>query len=131
MTMPILQLKLVSVLNLRECWQKRAARAKLHRESAYHHCILVFGVVRPKLPVVVTLTRLAPRELDSDNLQSGGKAVRDGVADYFSTDDRNPGIEWQYKQEKAKDYGIRIEIKEIQCNKSHLTNANKNTSLLP
>ncbi len=129
--MKILPLKLVSVLNLRECWQKRAARAKLHRSNAMYYLLAQNGTNRPKLPVAVILTRLAPRELDGDNLQASFKAVRDGVADYFSTDDRNPGIEWQYKQEKAKDYGIRIEIKEIQCNKSHLTNANKNTSLLP
>lgn len=59
----ILPLKLVSILNTREHWSKRA-----------------------------------------------GRAIRDGIADYFLTDDRNPQIEWQYGQEKAKDYGVRIDV---------------------
>ena len=70
------------------------------------------------MPVAVILTRVAPRELDGDNLQGSFKSIRDGVADYFGTDDRNPQIEWQYMQEKANDYGVRIEIKELRATKT-------------
>lgn len=108
--MPILPLKLISVLNVREHWSKRADRAKLHRSNAHYYLLAQLGTQRPVFPVLVTITRVAPRELDGDNLQGACKAIRDGIADYFLTDDRNPQIEWQYGQEKAKDYGVRIDV---------------------
>lgn len=59
---------------------------------------------------VVTITRLSARELDSDNLESSQKAVRDGVADALGIDDRDPRVTWLYAQEKAKGYAVRITI---------------------
>ncbi len=105
-------IKTVSVLNVREHWSKRAKRAKLHRASAYGHLLSEIGITRPEFPVTVTITRIAPRDLDGDNLQGALKACRDGVADYFRTDDRDPGIVWKYGQArgKAKEYGVKIDI---------------------
>lgn len=60
---------------------------------------------------LVTFKRIAPCPLDSDNLASAFKSIRDGVADALGTDDKWMGnIEWAYDQTKAKAYGIRIEI---------------------
>ncbi len=48
-------------------------------------------------PSAVRLTRIAPRELDSDNLPMSMKALRDGTADAFGCDDsKRSGIEWMY-----------------------------------
>ena len=40
--------------------------------------------------LVVTLTRVSPRALDSDNLAYAFKAVRDEVAAYFGVNDNDP-----------------------------------------
>ena len=63
--------------------------------------------------VVVVLTRIAPRDLDTDNLASGLKAVRDGVADALGMDDGSSRIEWRYAQERRKpgEYAVRVGIR--------------------
>lgn len=64
-------------------------------------------------PVVVTLTRIAPRVLtDDDNLRGGCKHVRDSVARCLGVDDKDAGpIRFEYRQEKRpKTYALRIEI---------------------
>jgi hypothetical protein len=50
--------------------------------------------------------------LDGDNLQSGFKAVRDGVADWLGVDDGNGLVDWQYVQRsgKAGEYAVEIEV---------------------
>ena len=65
-----------------------------------------------ELPLTVVLTRVAPRRLDGDNLQSGFKAGRDGVADWLGVDDGNGLIDWQYAQRAAgpKVYKVEIEV---------------------
>jgi hypothetical protein len=103
----------VSTLNAREHWAKRARRAAEHRALA---CMVVKPRARAvALPVRVTLTRVAPRELDGDNLQASLKNVRDGVADAFGVDDCTPQVEWSYRQERGKprEYGIRIAIEKL------------------
>lgn len=91
-----LPLHVESELNLRQHWAKRSARAKLHRHVA---CALV--PFHP-LPCVVTLIRIAPRELDDDNLQGGFKAIRDGVADRLGVRDNDPRVQWRYGQARGK-----------------------------
>ena len=66
--------------------------------------------LKPALPAVVTLTRIGPRKLDSDNLAISFKAVRDQLAAWIGVDDGSDLYVWQYAQEKAKEYGIRIEV---------------------
>lgn len=110
-----LPLRLVSEANARGHWAKGARRAKQQR-----------GVVRlavraqwRRLPagaltaLVVTLTRIAPRQLDGDNLQRALKAVRDGAADALGVDDGDPRIAWRYAQERPpipRSYAVRIEV---------------------
>lgn len=100
-----LPLRIESVANKREHWGKRAARTKLHRFAA-------IAVQPHPLPCVVTLVRIAPRSLDGDNLQSGFKALRDGIAKRLGVDDADPRVEWRYGQArgKAKEYAARVEI---------------------
>ena len=58
------------------------------------------------------IKRGSPRKLDDDNLASGFKAVRDGVADWLGIDDGSPRICWQYAQEKSKagEYAARVHV---------------------
>lgn len=59
---------------------------------------------------VVLLVRIAPRRLDSDNLVSAFKAVRDGIAKAWRVDDSEAGpVVWLYAQAKGP-YGVRVEV---------------------
>ena len=64
----------------------------------------------PGLPLEVELVRVAPRSLDSDNLTSSLKAVRDGVADWLGVDDGDERVRWTYGQRKGKPREYLVEI---------------------
>lgn len=98
-----------STLNLREHWSARAARAKRQRSVARMMCRA--QAVAVGLPAVVTMTRIAPsRGLDDDNLAGALKSVRDGIADAFGVDDRDPRIVWRCAQGRGKQYWVEVEI---------------------
>lgn len=105
----IVPVKTPSVLNLREHWGRKAARAKAHREAAWASCQYA-NPRRPALPVVVRLVRISPRKLDGDNLQGALKAVRDGIADWLGVDDGHDAVTWEYGQEQGKPACVRVEI---------------------
>lgn len=103
-------------LNLREHWRKRANRNTSHRAAAFFALKAAVKKFDPAIiPCVVTITRIAPRELDDDNLAGGCKSLRDGTADWLAVDDRDPRVQWRYAQRKGepKQYAaeIRIEAK--------------------
>lgn len=100
-----LPLRIESCANKREHWATRARRTKAHRLAA-------LAVPIHPLPCIVTLTRVAPRKLDDDNLASGFKALRDGIADRFGVDDGDPRIRFKYDQVrgKAKEYAARVHV---------------------
>lgn len=105
-------LRLASTLNARQHWRARAASAKRQR-GLTRLCLSAHP--RPTGPVVVTITRAAPRALDSDNLAGACKSVRDGVADWLGVDDgaaeRAGLVAWRCTQEtQAKFYAVRITI---------------------
>ncbi len=106
-----LPLRTRSEANLRQHWAKRAKRAKLQRNIARY---LVHAARPPYTGTeteIITLTRVAPRKLDSDNLARSLKAVRDGVADALGIDDGDARIDWRYAQRKGKprEYAVLID----------------------
>jgi len=97
---------LPSAANLREHWATRARRVKAQRELAAMH--MLFARVRELATLVATdkstrvtctLTRIAPRRLDTDNLGSAFKAIRDEVAKQVGIDDGSLRWWWTYAQE--------------------------------
>jgi hypothetical protein len=100
----------VSENNRREHWAPKAERASLHRGTA--RLLVRSYCADVGLPVVVQMARVAPRELDDDNLRGALKAIRDGNADAFGVKDNDPRIEWRYAQErgKRKSYAVRVTI---------------------
>ena len=125
----IVQTKTVSEANLSEHHMVKARRVKGQRTAVVVDGSAMGRVVssRPKpprktlvwrwlsppaLPATVTLTRIAPRALDGDNLQRALKAVRDQVAELIGVDDRDPLVEWEYAQRKGdpKQYAVLVEI---------------------
>lgn len=109
-TIPI---KLVSP-NVQEHWTKKHKRNKQNEWLI----TLKWKTEEPliQLPCIVTLTRLAPREFDYDNMVFSLKGVRDSIADLLRPGlakgqaDNSKEIEWHYGQEKAKKQGVRIQI---------------------
>lgn len=106
----IVPIRTVSEANAHTHWRARQKRAKEQRALARVAVICCNTATLLRLPARITLTRLAPRTLDSDNLQGALKHIRDGVADAFGVDDGDERYDWRYAQEKAKEYGVRIEI---------------------
>lgn len=113
-------MRLPSAANLREHWRVRAKRVKSQRAvvrlAMRAGCMrgptgldASIGVAMQGEPLVVRLTRISPRKLDSDNLSSAFKAIRDQVAAELGIDDGSDAIEWLYAQEPGRP-GIRIEI---------------------
>jgi hypothetical protein len=108
-----MNMKIVSVANMRLHW---AVKAKLTRDHRTRTRMSLAAVAQSSglemLPATVVLTRVAPRRLDGDNLQSGFKAVRDGVADWLGVDDGNSLVDWQYAQRsgRAGEYAVEIEV---------------------
>jgi len=93
--------RIISEANSRQHWRKAAARKQLHRQTAR---LVLQQYARPMGEselFTIMLTRVAPRKLDDDNLSSGFKAVRDGVADWLGIDDGSPRIHWVYRQHKG------------------------------
>lgn len=105
-TLPI---RTVSLANQREHWATRAKRAKSERHTT---CLCMpHGVAHMHPPLTVTLTRIAPRTLDTDNLAGSFKSVRDAIADRLGIDDGDPRISWHYAQEKhGKTYSVKVGI---------------------
>lgn len=110
MTIVVLPIRTVSEANAHTHWRVRQSRAKLQRTAARMlGANAVRGVV---LPCIVTLTRVAPGMLDSDNLAGSQKHVRDGLADALGIDDGSPLVEWRYAQRKGapRAYAVEIQI---------------------
>jgi hypothetical protein len=100
-------IRTVSEMNARGHWAARAARVKRHRQTT--HWVLR-GTIKPDIPCTITLTRIAPRELDGDNLQASFKATRDGVADWLNVDDRDSRVVWRYAQRRGERKRYAVEV---------------------
>lgn len=89
-----------SKLNQRVHWAVRAKAAKAERDAV--HWAWPRTETLPPLPVLVTMTRVAPGELDNDNLAGALKSIRDGIASKLGVDDRDPRVEWACAQKKSR-----------------------------
>lgn len=113
--------RIESEMNKRGHWRGLWSRGKKQKEAVYWAfreavrqtgTIFVLHVV--KRPIVVTLTRIAPRPItdEHDNLRSGFKATVDMIAELICCDDGDKDVTWLYAQEKGKpkSYSIRVRI---------------------
>jgi hypothetical protein len=99
-------LHLPSLANVRMHWRKMTRVKKNQR-------IVVWAVMKdlltPRLPLVIVITRIGPRRLDDDNLQSACKYVRDEIARKVGVDDGSDQYTWQYDQ-RIGEYGVEVEM---------------------
>lgn len=94
-----------STANLREHFMARARRTARQKSAARLCCP---AWTRGAL-LHIRLTRVGPRRLDTDNLASSLKAVRDGVASWLRVDDGSPLVEWDYAQETGAP-SVKVEV---------------------
>lgn len=96
-----LPIRLVSEANARGHWSKKYKRGAAQRNAAAL-------TLRPQVqgmtgPWWILITRVAPRRLDSDNLQTSAKAIRDGIAEALGINDGDDSAAtWVYDQRKAE-----------------------------
>ncbi len=109
-----LPIRVVSTLNTREHWSKRARRVSEQR-AATRMALASHRAWPLCRPVDVTIIRIAPRALDGDNLQGACKAIRDGIADAPGVDDRDEEVRWYYAQRRGatRQYAIELQIAEV------------------
>lgn len=102
---------LISSPNRREHWAARARRMKDQRQATVM-AWMGSGRPRPSYPARVTITRIGPGTLDSDNLVASAKAVRDELAECFGLrDDAGPEITWVVEQvQDGKTAGTQVLI---------------------
>lgn len=94
-------------LNSREHWAARARRVKGERGATiltlWRLSTCPPAGIRDVSRVRVTLTRVNGGKMDTDNLCSALKGVRDEVASgWFGWDDADPRFEWVYAQEPGR-----------------------------
>jgi hypothetical protein len=110
-----LPLRIVSSANLREHWAVKAKRTKAHRSAGVFVGKAIKRVAMPyggPDSVAVTLTRVAPRPLDThDNLRSGFKAFVDGVAEGLGVDDSTVLWEYQQRRGEPKEYAVEVDAR--------------------
>ena len=105
----LLPLHTVSEANQRGHWSKKADRTKELRTNTKTLLRSYLGAC-PGKPTRVTLTRIAPRELDDDNLTSALKAVRDGVQDWCGIDDRKLSVRYEQRKGKVREYAVEVTL---------------------
>ena len=106
-------MRIVSGANLREHFRVKHLRVKGERAVGFGIGVEISRAV--ELPIVLTLTRIAPRKLDSDNLQYAFKAIRDGIAAAYGVKDNDDTvIDWRYSQRTGVPRQYAIEASAVQ-----------------
>lgn len=91
-------IKTVSEGNARESWRSRHGRRKKQRAA---FAILWRNMkCTVEAPATITFTRYSCQLLDSDNLASAFKAIRDSLATEIGIDDGDERVTYKYAQER-------------------------------
>jgi hypothetical protein len=108
----VVPVRIVSEPNRPAHWTTKAARCSA-QQRAVGACLLGLGKPPPG-PWIVVLTRLGPRDLDTDNLAAGCKAARDEIARWLGVDDGDvKRVRWCYGQRRADPvgaFGLHVEV---------------------
>lgn len=121
-----LDVRVTNPLNGSQGLTRRAALAKFRarrtaRMTTCRQCemqitmgdIGAVGTGEHLVPVVITVTRVAPRPLDQhDGLGAALKPIVDGVADYLGVKDNDKRIAWKLEQRRGRvrEYCVEISI---------------------
>lgn len=115
-----LPIKIVSEANSRGHWTKKFRRTKAHRGAAFFATMQqAQSLVTWKGSIRVTMVRMysgRARAMDSDNLQSGFKATRDGIAKGLKIDDGSSRLIFVYDQVRSAAAGVKVSIECVEEN---------------
>lgn len=108
----------VSEKNVREHWSQKSRRVHRQRQAVAMALAGPLQLARVHITdgrrLEVYLTRIAPRELDDDNLIRACSGCRDGVADALRLrSDRDDRVRWLYAQRrgsKPREYAVEIRV---------------------
>jgi hypothetical protein len=138
-TIPMTKNLLASEANLREHWTKRHARHNVQQfllDSHMNRYVFFvpskenneiggyFDCYEPEdwLPCIITLTRIAPRALDRDNLPYSLKKITDVICDNLipglapgraDGDKRIKDIIYKQEKGRVREYALKVEIERI------------------
>lgn len=93
-------IKTVSEANQREHWATRNRRKKRQQADFSVLWRSMGCTVTP--PATVTFTRYSCRTLDSDNITSCFKGIRDALAREIDIDDGDDRVTYRYEQERIR-----------------------------
>ncbi len=114
-TVIAIPLKTISEANVYEHWtakKKRRDAQKIMVKTHLNQCNHKITI-----PCHIKITRIGKKLMDSDNLPTSQKWVRDAIADYIlpglrpGIADNKEGFSWEYDQQIGKEYSIIIEIR--------------------
>lgn len=116
MTEIYIPVKTVSEANSREHWRVKTNRKRAQQREVSVEWRRAFGQRPIPLPCVVTLTRIAPKALDDDNLRSAFKGIRDCIARQIGVDDGSELIRFEYKQIpiRSRKYAISVQVETVE-----------------
>lgn len=103
----VIPIQTESMSNARLHWAIKAKKVQAQRRATAYRTPPEVKALGPLL--VVTLTRVSPRQLDDDNLRGALKGVRDQVASALGVDDRSRLVRWDYGQEKGEP-AVRVDV---------------------
>lgn len=108
-------IKTISEANCRDHWRVKSQRRKEQQQTVTGMLINALRGRQVALPCVVRLTRVGPKVLDSDNLQSAFKATRDAIARKLGVDDGDERIKFEYDQTPIGEYSynVIVEIRSV------------------
>lgn len=84
------------------------ARARRRERQVIDRALV--GIAAPPGPWRVVITRLGPRAMDTDNVCTSAKGVRDAVAAWLGIDDGDERIAWEVRGEIARGHAVRVQI---------------------
>lgn len=106
-------IRTVSEANQREHWAEKHKRKKDQQLEVTVALQNALRGRRVRMPCTVTLTRIGPKALDSDNLAGAMKHCQDSVARKLGIDDGDvEKVKWIYEQRPIGQhyYGVKIQI---------------------
>ena len=108
-TVRLAGMRLASTLNAREHWGDRRRRERAQLRQLLD---ALGGVPLPAGPPWrVTVVRVGPRKLDSDNLTASAKHLRDALARWLGVDDGDEGrVRFEVEQARGP-YAVRVEVR--------------------
>lgn len=99
----------LSLANRRGHWSKHSTSDQEVKGIAEIMARQALNGIEAEFPILFRLTRYGPNALDSDNLATSMKYVRDGICVALGIDDRSTRLKWRHAQETGP-YRVVVEV---------------------